>query len=155
MILRAHARALIIRPGELIAPHDDRDPLRQVVTALARGERVSVANNTSFTATYVPDLVSVALDLLIDRAAGIWHLTNSGARTPYQLLVAAAERLQLDTSLIDGMPAWSSHAGAARPRNRALRSERAQFLPPWQNALDRWVGELPALVTEALPGLAA
>ena len=29
--------------------------------------------------TYVPDLVDRALDLLIDGAAGVWHLANAGA----------------------------------------------------------------------------
>jgi dTDP-4-dehydrorhamnose reductase len=46
--------------------------------ALAAGEEVRVADDERISPTYVPDLVKVCLDLLIDAESGLWHLANVG-----------------------------------------------------------------------------
>ncbi|MFN2509129.1 MAG: family 1 glycosylhydrolase [Chthoniobacterales bacterium] len=143
-ILAAFPGALIIRPGKLFAP-DAADFLRKGLTALAEGKRLRVANDTRCSPTYLPDLVHATLDLLIDGECGVWHLANDGAFTAEEFFIAAADHAQLDTSLVEGVPAWSLHREALRPRNRALRSERGQLLPPLSDALHRYLRELPAL----------
>lgn len=40
---------------------------------------------------YVPDLVNVSLDLLIDRIAGLWHLSNGDALRWADFALRAAE----------------------------------------------------------------
>jgi dTDP-4-dehydrorhamnose reductase len=154
-VLAACPRALVVRLGKLLVPHDNNDPLFRQVTALARGEEVRAPNDLCFSVTYLPDLLTTALDLLIDEASGVWHIANSGAITPDQLLIAAADRLQLDTRLVRGVPQWGSSRRALRPRNRALHSERAQFLSASSTALDRWAGEIPAVVTEPIASAVA
>ena len=137
-VLAALPNALIVRPGKVFAPQEDYDFLRNSLRAIARGERIRVENDIRISGTYLPDLVHATLDLLVDGEAGVWHLANSGAITPEQFLVAAADIVQLDTRLIEGAPIWKLNRPALRPRYRALDSERGQLLPPLENALERY-----------------
>jgi dTDP-4-dehydrorhamnose reductase len=154
-VLAAGGKALIIRPGKLLAPNDDNDSLLHSLRRLARGERVQVSHDLRLSATFLPDLVNTTLDLLIDGETGVWHLPNPGVLTPQDLLVAAAEILQLDTNLIEGVPFWSLHRGALRPRFRGLDSERAGLLPPLGDALRRYCANAPRIVAEIDAAVAA
>jgi dTDP-4-dehydrorhamnose reductase len=42
------------------------------------GREFRAADDVRISPTYVPDLVNVCLDLLVDRESGIWHLANHG-----------------------------------------------------------------------------
>ena len=147
-VLARCPQALVVRPGLLLAPGEDGDFLRTSLLALARGARISVATDTHLSISYLPDLVSASLDLLIDAECGVWHLANSGATTPEQLLTAAAQVLHLDATLIDAVPGWSFQRRALHPRNRALGSERGQLLPPWSDAVERFIAASPAIVAQ-------
>ena len=50
--------------------------------------------------TYVPDLVHEVLNLLIDGAAGLWHLANPGALSWDDLALRAARLAGYDEDLI-------------------------------------------------------
>lgn len=145
----AFDNALVIRLGKVFAPNEESDSMRARLEALARGERVALANDVRFSVSYLPDLVNATLDLLIDGESGVWHLANSGSIMPAELLFAAANLAQLETSLIDDVPVWSLRLPAPRPRNRALESERGQLLPPWENALWRYMNDSPPLTENA------
>ena len=140
-VLAAFPDALVVRPGKVFAPHEDYDFLRSNLRAIARGERICVENDIRISGTYLPDLVHATLDLLVDGEAGVWHLANSGAITPEQFLIAAADMIQLDSGLIDGAPIWRLNRPALRPRYRVLDSERGQLLPPLEDALQRYCRE--------------
>lgn len=101
-----------------------------------------------FSAVHLLDLVHTAFDRLIDRESGIWHLANHGAVTALESLAGAARQLELDTTRIDAVSAWSLHRPALRPRNRALQSVRGQLLPSFEDALRRDTAELPSLAPE-------
>ncbi len=146
-IFAALSNSLVIRLGKIFAPNEENDLLRSRLEALARGERVRAAKDVRFSAAYLPDLVNVALDLLIDSESGIWHLVNSGPVTPEGFLNAAANLAHLDTNLIEGVPVWSLNRPALRPRSRALQSTRGQLLPPLENALWRYVHDSAPIVT--------
>jgi dTDP-4-dehydrorhamnose reductase len=147
-VRNAFPAALIIRPGKVFAPFE-ASSLRDGLRAIARGERVRAASDILFSPTYLPDLVDAALDLLIDGEKAVWHLAHpDAALTPAEFLREAADQAQLDTGLIEGVPIWSLHRRALRPRTRALRSERGQLLPPLGSALGRYCHESPPLRAE-------
>jgi dTDP-4-dehydrorhamnose reductase len=150
-VLAACPGALVIRPGKVFAPHEDYDFLRHSLRAIARGERVRVENDIRISGTYLPDLVHATLDLLIDGERGVWHLANSGAVTPEQFLLAAADIAQLDPDPIDGAPFLRLNRPALRPRYRVLQSERGQLLPPLEDALQRYCRDAPSLFDEPEP----
>ena len=137
-VLAAFPKALVIRPGKIFGTLDDRDFLHRKLRAMARGERVRVANDLHLSMAYLPDLVHVVLDLLIDGEAGVWHLAHHGATTPAQLLLTAAEALFLNLGGIDGVPMWTLDRRAPRSPYRVLGSQRGQLLSPLDDALRRF-----------------
>jgi dTDP-4-dehydrorhamnose reductase len=154
-VLTAHQHSLVVRLGKLLTADEHRDSLRARLNALAHGEPARVANDVRFSISYLPDVVQAVLDLLIDAERGLWHLVNAGSVTPEELLVSLADLAHLDTSLIERVPLWSLQHAAPRARNRALRSERGQLLPPLESALHRYLQEGPAIVVESGQVLAA
>lgn len=147
-VLAAFPHALVIRPGKVFAPIETHDFLRRNLRAVARSERVQVANDIWISGTYLPDLVHAALDLLVDGESGIWHLANPGVVTPQQFLIAAAEIAHLNSEGIDGAPIWKLNRPAERARYRALGSERGQLLPPLQDAIVRYCRETPEILAQ-------
>ncbi|MDQ6655778.1 MAG: sugar nucleotide-binding protein [Verrucomicrobiota bacterium] len=141
--------ALVIRAGKVFAPLEDDDFLRRNLRAIARGERVVVANDIRVSGTYLPDLVQAALDLLVDGERGIWHLANTGAVTPAQFLMTAADISRLDAGRIDGIPDWRLNRPARRPAYRVLESERGQLLPALEDAIQRYCRETPAILEQS------
>src|SRR5262249_27573222 len=85
--------------------------------------------------TYVPDLVSAALDLMIDGETGLWHLANPGALSWYEFAAAVADALGLDAGLVRPIPVKAATWTAKRPAFTPLSSERASFLPPLAEAI--------------------
>lgn len=114
-VMRAHGEALIIRMSRLFGTGDDPQELLQ---HWAR----RIDQRIFFTATYVPDLVRVALDLLIDGETGTWHLANQGA-------VSRDEMARI----------FEPREDYARPQRRLvlLGSERALLMPHLSEALHR------------------
>jgi dTDP-4-dehydrorhamnose reductase len=94
--------------------------------------------------TYVPDLVNVALDLLIDRERGIWHLTSAEAISWAELARRACAEAGVDASGLEVVSADRCGHVARRPAYSALASERAQLLPALNDALRRYVEAMQA-----------
>ncbi|HZT95863.1 MAG TPA: family 1 glycosylhydrolase [Chloroflexota bacterium] len=68
--------ALVVRHGRLFGPGLDPDN----TPSPSSGSQSSAGGSGCW--TYLPDLVNSALDLLIDREPGIWHLVNPGNSRP-------------------------------------------------------------------------
>ncbi|MEO7559431.1 MAG: family 1 glycosylhydrolase [Nitrosospira sp.] len=138
-VLRKYARSLVVRTSAFFGPWDCYNFITQGLKALAEGRAFTSANDITVSPTYVPDLVNTSLDLLIDGAAGIWHLTNGQSMTWVDLILKAAEKAGIDASSLD--PRGGNQLGyiAARPYYSALSSERAILLPTLDDALDRYL----------------
>ncbi|HEX8657931.1 MAG TPA: sugar nucleotide-binding protein, partial [Hymenobacter sp.] len=89
-----------------------------------------------------PDLVNTALDLLLDEAAGVWHVANRGACTWAELAYAAVRKAGLPDACIVPRPLAELGLAAPRPRQSVLTSEKGMILPSLESALDRCVGEI-------------
>ena len=83
--------------------------------------------------------MNASLDLLIDKEAGIWHLTNAQPITWAGLAFKAAKKAGLDASLLNPRSGHELRYIAARPTYSALSSERGILLPTLDNALDRYI----------------
>ena len=91
--------------------------------------------------TYVPDLVNVCLDLLIDGESGIWHLANVGDVSWAELAARAAALAGISTATLQPCPSAALGEVAARPRNGVLASERASLMPSLDDALQRFLDD--------------
>jgi dTDP-4-dehydrorhamnose reductase len=87
----------------------------------------------------VPDLVNVALDLLIDGEQGLWHLVNDGSLSWAELVRHAARLARVSTARLQP-DSWRAFGLAARrPSFSVLSSERGIVMPSLEDALARYV----------------
>jgi dTDP-4-dehydrorhamnose reductase len=136
--------ALVVRTAAFFGPWDAYNFITLALGAMRRGEPWMAAHDQWISPTYVPDLVQTALDLLVDGENGLWHLANRGAVSWSDLACMAAEAAQLDTRLVQAVPAASLGQTAVRPRFSALGSERGRLMPTLEDGLQRYLAEAAA-----------
>jgi len=129
-VLSVHDKALVVRTSAFFGPWDQSNFVWSVLNALAAG-RPHAASLDIVSPTYVPDLVHETLNLAIDGATGIWHLTNRDETSWFELACSMARRVGYDESLI-------THRQNTSPRRTALTSERGILLPTLESAIDRF-----------------
>ena len=141
-VLAALPAALVVRTGPCFGPWDEYNFVTRALTTLAAAQgSFAAALDQVVSPTYVPDLVNACLDLLIDDAAGLWHLANPGEVSWEVLTQHAAELAGLDPRRIQGVPSEALGLAARRPRYSVLGSERASLLPTLDDALARYQQE--------------
>lgn len=139
LVLDRHPEALVVRTSALFGPWDRRGFLSRALTALRAGQSFRAGSDTTVSPTYGPDLADVCLDLLIDREAGIWHLTNGDAVTWAEFALRAATLAQVDSHRLSAVADGRAPHAAVGPRYRVLRSERASSMPRLDDALRRYL----------------
>ena len=128
--------ALLIRTSAFFGPWDSYNFVAVVLKSLKEGKDFKAIADVTITATYVPHLVEVALNLLIDEQAGIWHLANEGRISWYEFAVAVAKRSGNDTAKIQGISLATANLPAQRPQNSALTSTKGRLMPSLEKGLD-------------------
>jgi dTDP-4-dehydrorhamnose reductase len=136
-VLDSYPEALVIRTSAFFGPWDAYNYVALVLRSLRRRQSFMAAGDTTISPTYVPDLVHATLDLLIDDANGIWHLTNSDAVTWAELALRAARTAGLDESLVQICRSDDLNYVARRPKYSALGSQRASLMPTLDDAINR------------------
>jgi dTDP-4-dehydrorhamnose reductase len=140
-VLSANPAALVVRTSAFFGPWDEHNFVTRCLRTLQVGRTWTAAEDVVVSPTYVPDLVDVSLDLLIDRESGLWHLANQGAVTWAELARLAAAKAGMDPSLIRGCSLRDLGLAARRPRYSALQSRRALLMPSFAHALARYIQE--------------
>jgi dTDP-4-dehydrorhamnose reductase len=138
-VLGRYPEALVVRTSAFFGPWDIYNFVTLALKTLAAGGRFAASTDITVSPTYVPDLVNVCLDLLIDKEAGVWHLTNGEPITWLGLAFRAAEKAGIDPGNLDGRTRDRLGYVAARPFYSALSSERGILLPTLDDALDRYI----------------
>jgi len=105
------------------------------------GQPWRAASDQRVSPTYVPDLVNVALDLLIDGADGIWHLANEGDVSWSELARKAASALGYSNDLVEDCSTEELGLAAVRPAYSVLGTDHGQRLPALEDALARFGAE--------------
>jgi dTDP-4-dehydrorhamnose reductase len=138
LVLAQLPPALVVRTAAFFCECESHGFLGAMLRCLASGRRFLAANDVTVSPTFVPDLVDATLDLLIDRAGGIWHLANEGEYTWAVLARDAAKLMGADVTLLADCSILELGLPAARPSYSALSSERGRIMPPVASALARW-----------------
>ncbi|MBD2767315.1 NAD(P)-dependent oxidoreductase [Hymenobacter sp. BT664] len=141
-VLAAHPGALVVRTSAFFSGWDEFNFVYFALQAARGGQRFEAASDVRISPTYVPDLVNTSLDLLLDEAAGIWHVANQGACTWAELARASVERAGFSADLVVPRPMADFGLAAARPPQSVLVSERGIVLPPLEHALGRCLAEM-------------
>ena len=111
---------------------------------LAAGDRYPVAADQMGSATYTLDAAAKILEVVEVRRYGLYHLSNQGACSRYELAVKAAELAGLDPTRVIGKP--DAEMGRRAPRLKyavmaldALEAAGFDLPRPWPDALADYV----------------
>jgi len=115
--------------------------------ALAAGQQYVVASDQTGIALYTLDGAAKILEVVERGRPGLYHLTNQGTCTRYELAKYAAEKAGLDVSKIVGIPSDQMGRPAKRLKYsvlemRALKDAGFTLPRPWQAALDDYLRTL-------------
>jgi dTDP-4-dehydrorhamnose reductase len=99
--------------------------------------------------SFTEDLAAGIKRLVVGRFPGVFHLTNSGTATWFDLARATFEAVGLDPERVRPITTADYPTPAKRPAysvldNAALRLQDLPLLPDWRDALARLVKELSA-----------
>ena len=155
LVQAACSHALIVRTSAFFGPWDQANAVHHALTAFAAGRRWRVPSDQRVSPTYVPDLVNVALDLLIDGANGIWHLANDGDVSWSELARKVALATGYSNHLVENCLTEELGCAAARPIYSVLGTDRGQRLPSLDDALARFVAERDRQIRRPSRGTAA
>lgn len=133
--------ALIIRTSAFFGPWDRYNFVYHTLNTLKSGQEFIAANDMIISPTYVPDLVNVSLDLLLDGEKGIWNLSNKGSLSWSTLAGEVAERGGYTSAKVKAVTSSEMNFIASRPSYSALATEKGYELPSWDNALNRYFRE--------------
>jgi dTDP-4-dehydrorhamnose reductase len=101
-----------------------------VITAvkekLEKGEEYNMFNDQVRTPTYIGDLAEGIITMIKKNAVGIFHICGEEVFTPYEMAIATAEFLQMDTSLIKKVNAADFTQPAKRPAKTGLKIDKAK-----------------------------
>jgi dTDP-4-dehydrorhamnose reductase len=135
-------RHLIVRTAAFFSPHDSYNFASQCADAADRKQAFVAVADCTISPTYVPDLCRAALDLLIDRETGIWHLTNGEAVTWHAFAERLLDALGADDATLVPTRAKDADWRAPRPAYSALTSARGQLMPALDSAISRFAEAL-------------
>ncbi len=135
-ILQANAAALLIRTGKLFSPWDETGFVNQTIRSLQQEEAVVVSNNKYSSFTYVPDVLHIGLDWLLDNESGVFSMINSYSISEAYLATKVAEWGGFDKNLIQ---VKAPKEPPARRIIQLLPKEKRVKLPYLEDALKRYV----------------
>jgi dTDP-4-dehydrorhamnose reductase len=121
--------------------------IKKGLRAMADGQPYVVASDQMGNALYTLDGAEKILEVVESGRSGLYHLTNQGTCTRYDLAKYAGEKAGLDLRKLIGIPSAQMGRPARRLKYSVLEmralSEAGFSLPrPWQAALDDYLATL-------------
>jgi dTDP-4-dehydrorhamnose reductase len=141
-VLQCMPNALVVRTSAFFGPWDEYNFVYYALKAGHQKQAFEAADDVLISPTYVPDLVNVSLDLLIDEERGVWHLANQGSYTWADLARLAADMGGMDTSFVVPRSMQTFGLPAARPVYSVLGSKQGNMLPSVEHRLQGCVSEM-------------
>ena len=107
---------------------------------------VSVVNDQIGSPTYTPDLSRLLVDMIVRDKYGRYHATNEGLCSWYDFAVEIFKQAKLDVAVTpvssDAFPVKAKRPHNSRMDKSKLTENGFELLPPWQDALRRYLLEL-------------
>ena len=110
-------------------------------------DSLTVVNDQTGSPTYTPDLAVLLVDMIQTDRYGIYHATNEGFCTWYELTCEIMRQIgKADTVKVSPVTSDAYPAKAKRPHNSRMSKDKLEAngfhrLPPWQDALSRFLKE--------------
>jgi dTDP-4-dehydrorhamnose reductase len=135
---------LVLRTAAFFSHADPHNFAVAAIRSLRDKTIFRAVDDCSISPTYVPDLVRAALDLLIDRTTGLWHLVNDGGLTWAEFAGQLARASGLDFGLVEPVPQAQMAWTAPRPVRSIMSSDRGMIMPELESAVRRFASEIAA-----------
>ena len=120
-----------------------------IKTMIRLGEErgaVSVVNDQIGSPTYTPDLSRLLVDMIVTDKYGRYHATNEGLCSWYDFAVEIFKQAKLGVAVTrvssDAFPVKAKRPHNSRMDKSKLTKNGFKLLPPWQDALRRYLLEL-------------
>ncbi len=130
-IQEVNPAALILRTTVVYGPDAQaKNFVYAVLRALGQGKRLEVPEDQISTPTYNRDLAAATLALVEKGASGILHVAGPDRLGRLEFAQAIARLLQLDESLLTGVPTRALHQPAPRPLAAGLDTAQLRSTHP-------------------------
>lgn len=141
-ILSINPEVLIVRSSLLMNPWSDQDFLYEVLFSKDSKKEQYAFSDIIISPSYLPDLINTALDLLIDKEKGIWHLSGSEAVSYFNFAKLAIGMAGLSDKSIKSIPSIRLKNRYIRPSYSVLRSSSGIALPALESSISQYLKEL-------------
>jgi dTDP-4-dehydrorhamnose reductase len=135
--LEEGAHVLVVRTAALFGRTTGRSFPERIVERARAGEKVRVVADQTVNPTYARDLAAAALDLAVQRFAGVVHGVADGCAGWDELARAALAESGLPAR-VESITTDAFPTPARRPRNGCLASIRYRPLRHWKDAVADW-----------------
>ena len=113
---------------------------QRIVERGSRHERIRVVSDQRVNPTYASDLAEAAIALASGGMSGVVHVVAEGCCAWDEFARAALAECGIDAD-VEGVTSAELAAGASRPSNGCLGSERVAALRPWRDGLAEWAAK--------------
>ncbi|MCI8529802.1 MAG: dTDP-4-dehydrorhamnose reductase [Lachnospiraceae bacterium] len=111
-----------------------------------KNQTIRVVNDQFGSPTYTYDLAKLLADMVETEKYGIYHATNEGTCSWYEFACAIFKEAGIDVEVVpvssEEYAAKAKRPANSRMENNKLTENGFALLPPWQDALHRYVGLL-------------
>ncbi len=108
-----------------------------------QSQTLRVANDEISVPTYTEDIVTVTMEALKHNSTGLYHLTNTGQASRYEVACHYVSLKGLENEVVP-VPMSTFSTKAKRPGFSAMSNAKISqalgiTIPTWQNAIDRYI----------------
>ena len=138
--------AAVVRTSWVCGAHG-QNMVKTILRLAGENDRLSFVNDQRGCPTFTEDLASMIRRLVISRLPGVFHVTNQGPTTWFDLARAVLAAAGEDPERVSPVTTAEFPRPAPRPAfsvldNAALRLQGIPLLDPWEIPLERTVKEL-------------
>lgn len=128
---------LIVRAGWMFGggPQKDKKFVAKIIKQLHLPE-IKVVNDKMGSLTFAKDLIKSIQILLKENRIGLYHLSNKGACSRYDV---ACEIIRLLKPSVKIIPVSSDYFNLAAPRGAETMGSKIDIMRPWQEALKEYL----------------
>jgi dTDP-4-dehydrorhamnose reductase len=137
---------LILRTSWLFG-RNGKNFIRTILTAARSGRPLRVVDDQRGCPTYTQDLATQTVKMIEAGCRGIYHVTNSGSCTWYQLAAGSVEWAKIEGVTISPVTTKEFPRPARRPANSVLANARLEreglpLMRPWPIAVREYINSL-------------
>ncbi|HLN20855.1 MAG TPA: SDR family oxidoreductase [Bacteroidales bacterium] len=142
-VLKSDPGALIFRSGFFINPWNKADSLASMlISGMRSGNRYYLPSDIIISPSYVPSLVNIVLDLMIDNESGIWHLSGEDEKSYYDIARTTLMMAGLNENMVFPVTSDKLRLAALRPNYSVLKGSSGIVLPAIEKVLENYIYEL-------------